>query len=171
MDARLTRACQLEGAAVIAPEDDLDRIMDVMERAFAPEFGEAWSRRQVGDALLLGKVRYGLIAPDGNERPGPGDDTAGFYLSRSILDEEELLLFAIAPEYRCRGLGDLLLTRFIAEARADRITRIFLEMRDGNPAGRLYAKHGFNAVGIRPRYYRTSDGTRLDAISQQLTLG
>ncbi|QCI93772.1 GNAT family N-acetyltransferase [Novosphingobium sp. EMRT-2] len=155
---------------MIAPEDDLDRIISVMERAFPPEYGEAWNRRQVADALLLGRCRYGLIAADGSTAIEPGDETAGFFLGRSILDEEELLLFAIAPEYRRRGLGHRLLSRFIAEARANGIKRVFLEMRHGNPAMHLYTAHGFTPVGIRRAYYRTPGGERLDAISQELVL-
>ena len=31
---------------------DIDRIMEVMALAFDPAFGEAWTRRQVVDALM-----------------------------------------------------------------------------------------------------------------------
>ncbi|MCW1382627.1 GNAT family N-acetyltransferase [Novosphingobium sp. KCTC 2891] len=152
------------------PEDDLDRIMHVMELAFAPEYGEAWTRRQVSDALLLPNTRYGLISSNGDAIVSDADQTAGFFLSRSILDEEELLLFAIAPSFRRRGLGHTLLTRFIEQARSHGMTRLFLEMRSENPAGILYASHGFRQVGVRPGYYRTTDGLRIDAVSQALDL-
>lgn len=155
---------------MIAPTDDIDRIMSVMERAFPAEFGEAWNRRQVSDALLVSNCRYGLIAPDGSPNFYEDTDTAGFFMGRSVLDEEELLLFAIAPEYRRKGLGHLLLARFVSEARGHGMSRVFLEMRRGNPAGVLYAAHGFVEVGVRPSYYRCGDGTRLDAISQELVL-
>lgn len=154
-----------------APEDDVDRIMRVMDAAFAPEFGEAWNRRQVSDSLLSGYCRYGLIAPDGAPQIEQGEETAGFFLSRAIIDEEELLLFAIAPQYRRRGLGHALLTRFIQEAQSNGMIRVFLEMRRDNPAGLLYAAHGFKHLGIRNSYYRTPTGLRLDAISQELLLG
>lgn len=153
---------------MIAPPDDIDRIMSVMERAFPPEFGEAWNRRQVGDALTVGNCRYGLIGPDGSDVLDPNTDTAGFFMGRSILDEEELLLFAIAPQYRRQGLGRQLLQRFINQARANGIARIFLEMRRDNPASYLYAAHGFREIGVRPAYYRTAAGSRIDAISQEL---
>lgn len=153
----------------LPPVDDIDRIMSVMEQAFAPEFGEAWNRRQVSDALLLGNCRYGLIAHDGSENLGPHCETAGFFMSRAILDEEELLLFAIAPKYRRQGLGHILLGRFISSAQSNGMSRIFLEMRRNNPAGFLYAAHGFREIGLRPAYYRTPNGTRIDAISQELT--
>ncbi len=155
---------------MLGPADDLDRIMHVMERAFAPEFGEAWNRRQVGDALLLPNTRYGLIAPDGADTVGDDQEPAGFFLSRSILDEEELLLFAISPDFRRLGLGHALLSRFIEQARSNGIKRLFLEMRSENPADVLYHAHGFRAVGRRPGYYRTPDGLRLDAVSQALDL-
>lgn len=155
----------------LTPEDDIDRIMGVMERAFPPEFGEAWNRRQVGDALLVGTCRYGLVSPQGERRIEPGEDTAGFFLSRRVLDEEELLLFAIAPEYRRLGLGHQLLARFIEEARVDGMARLFLEMREGNPAAVLYGAHGFLPTGIRPDYYRAPNGARIHAISHELRLG
>ena len=54
-------------AARAWPEfDPLDAIMAVMESAFDPAYGEAWNRRQVSDALLLGTCRHMLIDPDGN---------------------------------------------------------------------------------------------------------
>lgn len=151
------------------PTDDIDRIMAVMEQAFPPEFGEAWNRRQVSDALLLGSCRYGLISPDGTGDCENCSETAGFFMSRAVLDEEELLLFAISPQYRRKGLGHKLLERFISTARSEGMTRVFLEMRRDNPAGFLYAAHGFREIGLRPAYYRTPGGTRIDAISQELT--
>lgn len=155
---------------MMPPGDDIDRIMAVMTTAFPPDYGEAWNRRQVTDSLLIGRTRYGLIGPAGEAVPATDAPTAGFFLSRSIFDEEELLLFAVSPAWRRRGLGDALLARFIAEAREMGMTRLFLEMREGNPAGTLYAKHGFLPVGRRPAYYRTTAGERIDAISQELKL-
>lgn len=153
------------------PPDDIDRIMAVMDQSFAAEYGEAWNRKQVSDALLVGNCRYGLIAPDGSEDLESGDETAGFFLSRAIIDEEELLLFAISPNYRRKGLGHALLGRFILSAKQNGMRRVFLEMRDNNPAGFLYAAHGFRQIGLRPAYYRTPSGARIDAISQELALG
>lgn len=150
--------------------DDIDRIMEVMAGAFAPEFGEAWNRRQVSDSLLLTGTAYCLIGADGTVDPEPEAATAGFALTRSIFDEEELLLFAVLPQYRGRGLGAALLTEVIARARLRGIRRLFLEMRRNNPAGKLYTGFGFRTVGVRPGYYRTASGERLDALSQELHL-
>jgi len=144
--------------------DDLDRIMAVMEAAFDPAFGEAWNRRQVGDALLLPNTHYLLLDPEGG-LPGEDAPAAGFVLSRGAADEEELLLIAVDPAHRRRGIGGALLERFIAEARARGADRLFLEMRDGNSAETLYLHHGFARVGQRRAYYRRGSGAPLDAIT------
>jgi len=154
---------------LIAPVDDLDRIMAVMREAFDPQFGEAWNRAQVESALIVGNSRYRLIDPDGNS-PAEGQPAAGFALLRAALDEEELLLFAITPELRRRGLGAKLLAATIADARALAMRRILLEMRQGNEAEHLYRSAGFEPVGIRRNYYRTSNGSRTDAITFALSL-
>lgn len=150
------------------PADDIDCIMEVMVRAFPAEYGEAWNRRQISDSLILAGTRYYLIMADGSFDTGTDEPVAGFALTRGILDEEELLLFAIAPEYRRQGLGHALLNYVVSEVRSRGVRRLFLEMRRDNPAGFLYASHGFRTVGIRPQYYRTASGERLDALSQEL---
>lgn len=149
--------------------DDLDRIMAVMEAAFDPEFGEAWNRRQVLDALLMGNCYYELVDADGVV-PRENEAAAGFYLSRSGVDEEELLLLAVAPINRRQGLATRLLDSFKSSAKNRGARRILLEMRRGNPAEALYLRHGFEKIGERANYYRTAGGNRLDAITFALDI-
>jgi ribosomal-protein-alanine N-acetyltransferase len=144
--------------------DDIDRIMAVMEAAFDPAFGEAWNRRQVGDALTLPNTHYLLAGADGNA-PVEGQPAVGFVLSRGALDEEELLLIAVDLRHRGRGIGGALLDRFIAAAEARGASRLFLEMRDGNPADSLYRRAGFEPIGRRRNYYRGAAKGPLDAIT------
>lgn len=82
----------------------MDRLMAVMTGAFDPAFGEAWTRRQVEDALVIGNCHY-LLVDDAGQAPAPGAAACGFSLSRTGFGEEELLLFAVDPEHRRRGLG------------------------------------------------------------------
>lgn len=144
--------------------DPVDKIMEVMTLAFDPAFGEAWNRRQVGDALLMSNSHYFLLGAD---RQPPSDDepAAGFLLSRQAIDEEELLLIAVRPKLRRRGIADALIKRFVADAKSRGVTRLYLEMREGNPAEKLYVKHGFKPVGRRRSYYNRGKIRGIDAIT------
>lgn len=146
--------------ALVAP------IMEVMEAAFDPAYREAWNRRQVSDALSLPHT-HALVIDEAGGIIGEGDTRrpAGFVMTRSAADEEELLLIAIAPTFRRRGLGKILIERLIEQADARGVRRIFLEMRRGNPAIHLYRKTGFEPIGHRPNYYRLSNGDQVDAIT------
>lgn len=149
--------------------DEIDHIMEVMGEAFDPAYGEAWTRRQVSDALILGNCRS-LVMDEKLQPPTNETDAAGFVLSRAAVDEEELLLIAVRPALRSRGVGSALVERFIAEAKLRGITRLFLEMREGNPAEALYRKFGFEPVGRRKNYYNRGAISGIDAISFALQL-
>lgn len=144
--------------------DDIDRIMAVMESAFDPAFGEAWTRRQVSDALCMPNTYYLLAGSDG-QAPPPGLPAAGFAMSRGAAGEEELLLLAVHRDYHRRGIGSALLARFFAATESRGVTTLFLEMREGNPAEFLYRRHGFAAVGRRRAYYRGGSGEPIDALT------
>lgn len=150
--------------------DLVSQIMTVMEEAFDPAFGEAWNRRQISDALAMPSTHAMVIDADGEPIPAnPGEaitrSPAGFVLTRKAADEEELLLIAVMPQHRRRGLGERLIGHLFESARARATTRMFLEMRRGNPAIHLYEKVGFRAIGKRPNYYRLANGGRVDAIT------
>lgn len=149
---------------MMPPPDDIDRIMSVMQAAFVPEYGEAWNRRQVEDALLIGNCHYYLLSASGNE-PTEGEPAAGFFLSRQGFEEEELLLIAVSPAHRRKGLANKLLDRLKKDAATRGAKHLLLEMRLGNPAEALYRAHGFQPIGERIKYYRTLSGERLDAIT------
>lgn len=149
--------------------DDLDRIMAVMEAAFDKRWGEAWTRGQVADSLAFPVTHYTLIAAHGG-RAAEGEQAVGFTLVRAAPGEEELLLIAVTPDHRGRGLGAKLLRAFADDARARGAEKIFLEMRSNNPAEALYLAQGFEAIGRRRHYYRQSDGNRIDAITYSKSL-
>ncbi len=144
----------------------VEQIMVVMEAAFDPAYGEAWNRRQVSDALTLANTHALVVDAEGrlietDSRAAP----AGFVLTRHVLDEEELLLIAVVPGARRRGVGAALIEQLVSASRARGVTRIFLEMRRGNPAIHLYRKFGFDPIGERRNYYRMANGERIDAIT------
>ena len=153
-----------------ASQSTVAAIMRVMDAAFDPAFGEAWNRRQISDALLLPSTHALLVDADGALTDGVSSPPAGFVLSRHAADEEELLLIAVAPDLRTRGLGQILIDRLFEAAAMRGVNRVFLEMRRGNPAIHLYRKVGFEPIGERPNYYKLIDGTSVDAITFRRSL-
>lgn len=139
--------------------DDLDRIMAIMETAFDPQWGEAWTRAQVAGSLSLPTTYYYFVRANEEEEP------VGFALVRAAPGEEELLLIAVQPQFRGAGMAKRLLEQFTEAARERGAERIFLEMRENNPAEKLYRTFGFETIGRRPKYYSKPDGSRIDAIT------
>jgi [ribosomal protein S18]-alanine N-acetyltransferase len=106
---------------------------------------------------------FGWIAWD---RQSP----AGFALARDLGNECEILSLGVAPRRRRRGTACELLAAVIAEARRRDLGSVVLEVAVDNHAARsLYAKLGFNQVGMRPRYYRRRTGLT-DALILRLML-
>jgi ribosomal-protein-alanine N-acetyltransferase len=138
---------------------DVEGVMGVMNAAFNPRFGEAWTRSQLIGILPMAGVDLTVAVnqPDGS--------TAGFSLSRRVADEAELLLIAVNPSQQRQGLGLRLLERFLAMAADNGIARVHLEVRDGNPAVAMYRSVGFDTAGRRRDYYLGWDGHRHDAIT------
>lgn len=143
---------------------ELDQVMAVMEAAFDPHWREAWTRQQVANSLAMPHT-YAILVDDRGDRISGQSIAAGFVLARRAPGEEELLLIGVRPEARRNGLGRILLETFATLAREAGAERIFLEMRANNPAEHLYRACGYTPIGRRNAYYRTLDGTFLDAIT------
>lgn len=103
------------------------------------------------DATLVLPTTCAIVADDGAR-------VVGHLISAVVAGEAEILILAVHPAERRRGVGQALL----AEAR-DRwvragVTRALLEVRTDNaPALALYARAGWERCGVRRGYYR--DGT------------
>ncbi len=135
----------------------LDAAMAVMERGFDAMFGEAWNRGQLAGMLELPGSWLTVAWID--------DAPAGFTLLRAIFDEAELLLIAVDPGHRRRGLGRQLLQKAMLDARSRGVTQMHLEVRAGNGAASLYSQSGFVQANRRKDYYRGSDGQIFDALT------
>lgn len=144
--------------------DPVDAMLAIMESAFSPRYGEAWNRQQLSRSLCFPSTHFQLIGRDGEE-PDTPSEAVGFTLVRAAPGEEELLLIGVKPQFSGRGLGRTLLTRAEDAARARQAEKMFLEMREGNPAERLYLAQGFQPIGRRKDYYTLKDGAKLDAIT------
>jgi ribosomal-protein-alanine N-acetyltransferase len=79
----------------------------------------------------------------------------GFGCFWSILEEAHITIIAVHPDYRCQGLGQLLLYALLWEARQHQLERATLEVKPSNQAAlSLYQKFGFKEAGRRRRYYK-----------------
>lgn len=136
--------------------------MAVMSAAFDPRFGEAWTASQLAGFMSLPRVTLSLARLD--------QATLGFALFRYIADEAELLLIAVDPRWRNRGVGDALLRNCIIKARKSNVIMLHIEVRENNRAIKFYERAGFEHVHNRPAYYKGSDGTYYDALSFKLSL-
>lgn len=142
--------------------DDIGDVMAIMLAAFDPRYGEAWSEAQLAGMLIGPAVR--LTMAYSARRP------VGFALIRTVVDEAELLLLATDPREQGRGIGAALLRAALEEQSRAGTSTMFLEVRRGNPAERLYRAAGFACVGERRQYYRGDKGQKFDAKTYRRSL-
>ncbi|HEX7876686.1 MAG TPA: GNAT family N-acetyltransferase [Sphingobium sp.] len=136
--------------------------MDVMALAFDPAYGEAWTLPQLAGVVMMPGSWLTIARVDAA--------ALGFALVRSVLDECELLLLAVHPLWRGRGIGQALLVDCLKTARRRGIRSMNLEVRASNTAIKLYENIGFEFVHRRPGYYRGNDGQLHDALSFRIEM-
>ena len=151
----------MSGAIVLATArvGDVGALMEVMEAAFDPAYGEAWSAAQLLTLFALPSARICLARED--EQP------CGFSAARVAGPESELLLLAVNPLWRGRGIGRRLIEDWQGWAAGEGAEEYFLEMRADNSAVHLYREAGFTECGRRTAYYRGGDGIVRDAITMR----
>ena len=136
---------------------DLDGIVQI-ERAVNPF---PWGEEALRDT----------IASSGHHLMSLREGRAvGFLLSSCVLDEAQLLLIGVSPDWQGVGVGGQLLEEFINRSQDQGHKLIYLEVRSGNErAIRLYRSLGFIEIGVRRDYYPGLVG-REDAIVMSLQL-
>jgi len=103
--------------------------------------GEVWDATSFA-ALLSGLGTEATVAL-------VGESPAGFILSRTVLDETEILTLAVHPDFRRKGIGKSLVQNVLRKG------KVFLEVAVcNNPASALYKECGFVKAGVRRGYYR-----------------
>ena len=81
-----------------------------------------------------------------------GDDIGQIRVA-ALDDELRLVDLCLLPEYRNHGIGSALLWDLLDEA-ANANKRVILHVSQGNPAARLYKRHGFSHAGEQGIYWR-----------------
>lgn len=94
-----------------------------------------------------------------------GDKTrpVGFLTCQWLNQEAEILTFAVAPALRRTGVGRALLNAMVVSAKAEHLSRVFLEVEETNlGALRLYQRVGFVRCGCRKGYYAGKDAVVME---------
>ena len=141
---------------------DISAMMTIMNDAFDPRFGEAWTAAQCLSTLVMPDCQL-LLAKD-------GDSVCGFAMNRWVFDHQELLMIGVARRLQGQNIGKLLLSETIHRAHKGGRSKIFLEVRDGNNAHGFYLKNGFTPIGRRKNYYKNINVISVDAITMLLQL-
>ncbi|PSO55460.1 MAG: ribosomal-protein-alanine N-acetyltransferase [Actinobacteria bacterium QS_5_72_10] len=136
-----------------------------VERATSPRpWPPATFRRELEDPATRRYVVACLAWP----RRRPIGKVVGFAGMQARPEATHVTNIAVAPAQQRRGVGGALLAWLLATAAELGHEAVTLEVRAGNaPARRLYARAGFQEVGMRPGYYRQPEE---DAVIMWLAL-
>jgi ribosomal-protein-alanine acetyltransferase len=140
-------------------EDDIPQVLDV-ERQSNPH---PWSEQNFRDAFRSGYLC--LIARE-------HESVAGFAIVRTLVDDAELLLIAVAPGARRSGCGSMLLADIALRMRAQAKQTLHIEVRASNQTAiSFYLAYGFVRVGLRRAYYPSGvlGSQREDAVLMSLS--
>jgi [ribosomal protein S18]-alanine N-acetyltransferase len=140
---------------IVGDAADVTSVMPIMGAAFDPAFGEAWRQDQCTTILTLPGTAIFIAKVQGAP--------CGFALVRSVLEEMEILLIAVDPAIQRKKIGQQLLERITHFARDNEVQKIFLEVREDNPAVHFYKSQNFSQIGYRPAYYSGIDGIKRGA--------
>jgi tRNA threonylcarbamoyladenosine biosynthesis protein TsaB len=95
----------------------------------------------------------------------------GYMVWMRVVDEAHLLNITLSPARQGHGLGSWMMRHFLAQAQAQHLKELMLEVRPSNPrAISMYRKYGFEQIGLRKGYYPAGPTQREDAVVMRRTL-
>lgn len=119
-------------------------VFDLADQSY-PQ-GSPWSKIQWEEDLKLPHSEYFIYEKN--------NQIIGFLAVHIVLTEIEVMHIAIDPKYQNQGIAQVLLQHLASFAQAELADSIFLEVRQSNLAAQqAYLKSGFEAIGIRKKYY------------------
>jgi ribosomal-protein-alanine N-acetyltransferase len=137
--------------------EELDDVILIEAKSFIDPWGYSLFR-----AELDNPYSKGIVAHFSEE-----SRIIGYNLFWVMFEEVHILNFAVDPDFRGIGIGELLIKKSLALGQNLGATKATLEVRTSNtPAIRLYEKLGFRIVGERPCYYaRTNENAYIMLLS------
>ena len=126
-----------------ATRSDVDAIFAIAEVCFPLP----WPRDELEKELTRSYATLRVLRPT-------GAGIAGFLDFWHVQGEVQIMNVGVLPGLRGRGYANALLEDALQQATQAGATFAVLEVRPSNaPAIRLYERHGFERIGLRPRYY------------------
>ena len=109
-------------------------------------FSDPWSEQSIASELDNVLALWYVALDD--------DRVVGYIGSQTVCGETDVMNIAVHPDYRRRGIGQILIEELIREVKNLGSISLTLEVRSSNaPAVSLYEKLGFSQVGRRKNYY------------------
>ena len=110
-------------------------------------FSAPWSEDSFEKEIMENRLAFYIVA----EIEGRLVGYAGLWC---IVDEGHITNVAVHPEFRRRGIGEVLVSVLLERTMGNGILSHTLEVRASNdPAISLYSKFGFKPAGLRKNYY------------------
>ena len=82
------------------------------------------------------------------------DQVVGFMIYELQKSRIHVLNFAVAEDYRRRGVGSQMIAKLVGKLSSQRRSRLTLEVRETNlPAQLFFRENGFRAVSVLRSYY------------------
>ena len=109
-------------------------------------FSDPWSEKSIASELE-NPLSLWLVAEENGQ-------VCGYVGSQTVLDESDMMNVAVDPRFRRQGIARALIEALIGELAKMGSRCLRLEVRVSNENARaLYARMGFQQLGLRKNYY------------------
>lgn len=137
----------------LAVTSDANSIAQLSRDAIEHGLSWRWTARRVARSIRDSETNV-VVARRGSV-------FLGFSILKYDEDESHLLLMAVSPLHRRKGVASVMLTWLEETIRTAGISSIQLEVRSRNDeALSFYRRHGFQDAGLYPGYYEGVEDAR-----------
>lgn len=137
--------------------EDVEEVHAIEETSFSTPWSAGaflYELKQPTTCCVVLASRPDMRFRDAPPMPAGEEIILGYGILWLLMDEAHVSTLAVRPEWRGRGLGELLLLHLLERAVREEASEVTLEVRTSNqPAIGLYRKYGLETVGLRPHYY------------------
>jgi len=126
----------------------LDEVYELEINSFSIPWTKESLRKEIEENKLAIYYVAANCEEDGNEK------IVGYAGMWHVVTEGHITNIVVGEEYRCRGIGNKLISKLIEIGKEKEMIGLTLEVRVGNKeAMLLYSKNGFVVEGYRKNYY------------------